>query len=80
MYTHTYTHVYICIYLYIYIFIHILTYTWYNKRAGQTCHLFKKKDKSIATQIHSHLKNSDIVDNFKSDYKAGHSCETALLR
>ena len=37
-------------------------------------------EKAIATQIHSHLINNDIVDNFKSDYKAGHSCETALLR
>ena len=24
--------------------------------------------------------NNDIVDNFKSAYKMGHSCETALLR
>ena len=24
--------------------------------------------------------NNDIVDNFQSAYKAGHSCETALLR
>ena len=36
--------------------------------------------KAIATQIHDHLINSDIVDNFQSAYKAGHSCETALLR
>ena len=35
---------------------------------------------SIATQIHDHLINNDIVDNFQSAYKAGHSCETALLR
>ena len=34
----------------------------------------------ISTQIHDHLKNNDIVDNFQSAYKAGHSCETALLR
>ena len=33
-----------------------------------------------ATQIHDHLINNDIVDNFQSAYKAGHSCETALLR
>ena len=31
-------------------------------------------------QIHDHLINNDIVDNFQSAYKAGHSCETALLR
>ena len=36
-------------------------------------------EKSIATQIHSHLINNDIVDNFQSAYKTGHSCETALL-
>ena len=35
---------------------------------------------AIATQIHDDLKNYDIVDNFQSAYKAGHSCETALLR
>ena len=37
-------------------------------------------EKAIATQIHAHLINNDIVDNFQSAYKAGHSCETALLR
>ena len=37
-------------------------------------------DKAIATQIHDHLINNDIVDNFPSAYKAGHSRETALLR
>ena len=37
-------------------------------------------EKAIATQIHSHLINNDIVDNFQSAYKTGHSCETALLR
>ena len=37
-------------------------------------------EKTIATQIHNHLINNDIVDNFQSAYKAGHSCETALLR
>ena len=36
--------------------------------------------KAIATQLHDHLKNNDIFDNFQSAYKAGHSCETALLR
>ena len=35
--------------------------------------------KAIATQIHDHLINNDIVANFQSAYKAGHSCETALL-
>ena len=37
-------------------------------------------EKAIATQMHDHLINNDIVDNFQSAYKAGHSCETALLR
>ena len=37
-------------------------------------------EKAIATQIHDHLINNDIVDKFQSAYKAGHSCETALLR
>ena len=37
-------------------------------------------EKAIATQIHSHLINNDIVENFQSAYKMGHSCETALLR
>ena len=37
-------------------------------------------EKAIATPIHDHLINNDIVDNFQSAYKAGHSCETALLR
>ena len=37
-------------------------------------------EKAIATQINDHLINNDIVDNFQSAYKAGHSCETALLK
>ena len=37
-------------------------------------------EKAIPTQIHSHLINNDIVDNFQSAYKTGHSSETALLR
>ena len=36
-------------------------------------------EKAIATQIHIHLINNDIVDNFQSAYKTGHSRETALL-
>ena len=41
--------------------------------------ILKKIEKAIATQIHSHLLNNDIVDNFQSACKIGHSCETALL-
>ena len=37
-------------------------------------------ERAIATQIQSHLINNDIVDNFQSAYKAGNTCETALLR
>ena len=37
-------------------------------------------EKVIATQIHDHLINNDIVDNFQSSYEAGQNCETALLR
>ena len=37
-------------------------------------------EKAFATQIHSHLINNYIVDNFQSAYKTGHSCETVLLR
>ena len=36
--------------------------------------------KIIEKAIATHLINNDIVDNFQSAYKAGHSCETALLR
>ena len=42
--------------------------------------ILKIIEKTIATQIHDHLINNDFVDNFQSVYKAGHSCETALLR
>ena len=42
--------------------------------------IYKNIEKAIATQIHNHLINNDIVDNFQSAYKTGHSCETALLR
>ena len=45
----------------------------------QNC-ISKIIEKAIATQIHSHLNNNDIVDNFQSAYKMGHRCETALLR
>ena len=37
-------------------------------------------EKAIATQIHDHLINNDIVDNFQFAYKAGHSCEISLIR
>ena len=42
--------------------------------------LSKVIEKAIALQIYEHLSNNDIVDSFQSAYKAGHSCETALLR
>ena len=42
--------------------------------------LSKVIEKAIALQIYEHLSDNDIVDSFQSAYKAGHSCETALLR
>ena len=37
-------------------------------------------EKAIATQIHDHLINNDIVDNFQFPYKTDHNYKTALLR
>ena len=37
-------------------------------------------EKAIATKVHSHLINNEIVDHFQSAYKAGLICETPLLR
>ena len=54
-----------------------------SKLNKTTCVLDPFPTKSLAiqaTQIHDHLINNDIVDNFQSAYKAGHSCETDLLR
>ena len=45
----------------------------------QTCHLFQKLLKKLLLPNYI-LINNDIVDNFQSAYKTGHSCETALLR
>ena len=42
--------------------------------------LSKVIEKAIAIQIHQHLSKTGIIDDFQSAYKAGHSCETALLR
>ena len=36
-------------------------------------------EKAITAQIHDHLINNDIVDNFQSAYKVGHSCENKNL-
>ena len=44
----------------------------------QTCHLFQKLSKRLL--LLKYLIDNDIVDNFQSAYKMGHSCETALLR
>ena len=49
---------------------------WKNYRPVEyLSFILKIIEKAIATQIHDHLINSDIVDNFQSAYKAGHSCE-----
>ena len=42
--------------------------------------LCKVIENVIAIQIHKHLSKTGIIDDFQSAYKAGHSCETALLR
>ena len=40
----------------------------------------KTIENAIATQRHSHLINNNIIDNFQSAYKTGHSYETALSK
>ena len=42
--------------------------------------LSKVIEKAIALQIYEHLSNNDVVDSFQSAFKAGHSCETVLLK
>ena len=36
--------------------------------------------KVISIRILGHILDNNIVDNFQSAYRTGHSCETALLR
>ena len=42
--------------------------------------LSKIIEKIISARILQHITDNDIIDGFQSAYKAGHSCETALLR
>ena len=42
--------------------------------------LSKVIEKVISIGILGHILDNNIVDNFQSAYRAGHSCETALLR
>ena len=42
--------------------------------------LSKIIEKIISGRILQHITDNDIIDGFQSAYKAGHSCETALLR
>ena len=42
--------------------------------------LSKIIEKIISVRILQHITDNDIIDGFQSAYKAGHSCETALLR
>ena len=42
--------------------------------------LSKIIEKNISVRILQHITDNDIIDGFQSAYKAGHSCETALLR
>ena len=51
-----------------------------NYRPVANLHFLSKLiEKAIAIQIHDHLSKTGIIDSFQSAYKAGHSCETALL-
>ena len=42
--------------------------------------LSKVIEKVISIRILGHILDNNIVDSFQSAYRAGHSCETALLR
>ena len=42
--------------------------------------LSKVTEKVISIRILGHILDNNIVDSFQSAYRAGHSCETALLR
>ena len=42
--------------------------------------LSKVIEKVISIRILGHIFDNNIVDSFQSAYRAGHSCETALLR
>ena len=42
--------------------------------------LSKVIEKVISTRILGHILDNNIVDSFQSAYRAGHGCETALLR
>ena len=42
--------------------------------------LSKVIEKVISIRILGHILDNNIVDRFQSAYRAGHSCETALLR
>ena len=51
-----------------------------NYRPVANLSFISKIEKASANQIYDHLINNDIVKKIQSGYKAGHSCETALLR
>ena len=42
--------------------------------------LSKVIEKVKSVRILKHIEANDIIDNFQSAYKSGHSCETALIR
>ena len=42
--------------------------------------LSKVIEKVISIRILGHILDNNMVDSFQSAYRAGHSCETALLR
>ena len=51
-----------------------------NYRPISNLFLSKVIEKVISIRIFGHILDNNIVDSFQSAYRAGHSCETALLR
>ena len=49
------------------------------RRGANLPFLVKVIEKVVAQQLVKHLSNHGLDDKFQSAYKAGHSCETALL-
>ena len=51
-----------------------------NYRPVSNLSFLSKVIEVISIRILGHILDNNIVDSFQSDYRAGHSCETALLR
>ena len=52
----------------------------YYRPVSNLSFLSKIIEKVICIRILEHILDNNIVDSFQSSYRAGHSCETALLR